>query len=178
MADPKHAKPGDPVIDASDLDLVDVTPDDIRGFIKFHEGVEKAIACVATLKPEDIKRAGLNPDTVQETVALFVDYERASELYPASAKLTEMLYETKMERAHRVSLNLGELASQGRRRGERDPKGGEILGRLQDLLDYQYGPAIKSAATRAKKAKQAKEAKGAKEAKEAQPVVGAPPAKP
>lgn len=165
MTNFKNPKPGDPGVDASDIALVDITPDEIRAYIKFRAGIERALACLENLKPEDIDRAGLNPKTVQETLELIADYRRASELHPAAAKLAEMLYETKMERAHRISLNLGELAAQGRRRGERAPNGGEILGPLADLLDYQYGFAKKSAATRAKKAKASQAAPGAQQPK-------------
>jgi hypothetical protein len=64
----------------------------------------------------------------------------------------------KFNRGHQLSLLFGELAMQGRRRGERDPHGAEILGPLADLFEYQYGPANKAAATREKeKAKAAKE---------------------
>lgn len=149
MSDPKP-KPGDLICNAEGLAVIDVTPEEINHYIKFRDGVEKALTCVECLKPEDIKRAGLNPATVQETLDLISDYRRATELHPVSEKLTELLYETKMHRAHRISLNLGELAAQTRRRGEREPNGAEILGPLKDLLDYQFGPGKKAAATRAK----------------------------
>ena len=150
MSDPTHPKPGDLSINAEDLAVVNVTPEVIRSYLKFHDGVEKAISCIENLKPIDIERAGLNPATVQDTLTLLADYRRACELLPAAEKLAELLYETKMHRAHHISLNFGELAAQARRRGERNAKGAEILGALKDLLDYHYGPAQKGAATRAK----------------------------
>jgi hypothetical protein len=150
MSDPTHPKPGDLSINAEDLAVVDVTPEEIGRYLKFHEGADKAIACIENLKPEDIERAGLNPATVQATIALIADYRRANELLPPAQKLAELLYETKMHRAHHISLNFGELAAQARRRGERNANGAEILGALKDLLDYHYGPAQKGAAKRAK----------------------------
>lgn len=150
MSDPTHPKPGDLSINAEGLAVVDVTPEEIGRYLKFREGADKAITCIENLKPEDIERAGLNPATVQETITLIADYRRASELLPSAEKLAELLYETKMHRAHHISLNFGELAAQSRRRGERNPNGAEILGALKGLLDYHYGPAQKGAATRAK----------------------------
>jgi hypothetical protein len=150
MSDPTHPKPGDLSINAEDLAVVNVTPEVIRSYLKFHDGVEKAISCIENLKPLDIERAGLNPATVQDTLTLLADYRRACELLPAAEKLAELIYETKMHRAHHISLNFGELATQARRRGERNANGDEILGALKDLLDYHYGPGKKAASTRAK----------------------------
>lgn len=150
MSDPTHPKPGDLSIVAEDLAVTNVPPEVIRGYLKFHEGVDKAISCVENLKPIDIERAGLNPATIADTLTLLADYRRACELLPAAEKLAELLYETKMHRAHHISLNFGELATQARRRGERNANGDEILGALKDLLDYHYGPAQKGANTRAK----------------------------
>ncbi len=150
MSDPTHPKPGDLSIVAEDLAVINVPPEVIRGYLKFRDGVEKAISCVENLKTIDIERAGLNPATVQETLTLLADHRRACELLPAAEKLAELIYETKMHRAHHISLNFGELATQARRRGERNANGDEILGALKDLLDYHYGPAQKGANTRAK----------------------------
>jgi hypothetical protein len=181
MSDPTQYKVGDLTVSAEGVAVIKVTPEEIQRYIKFRDGVEKAITCVETLKAEDIKRAGLNPVTVQETVELIAEYRHMCELHPVAERLTEMLYDTKMNRAHRISLNFGELASQGRRRGERDPNGAEILGPLMDLLDYQFGPGKKGASTRAKlrakaEGEQADEADEADEPSEpVKPVTGTLP---
>lgn len=48
-----------------------------------------------------------------------------------------------------IAVILAEMAAQARRRGG---KVSHVLGPVQPLLDYQYGPAIKAAATRKKAA--------------------------
>jgi hypothetical protein len=160
MSDPKHPKPGDRAIDALDLETVDVTADIIATFVKFHEGAEKAMANIERLKPIEMERAGINEKTVQQVIGLIQDYRRAEDLLPAAEKLAEMLHETKLERAHRIGQFIAEIVAQARRRAERDPKGAEILGPLDDLLDYQYGPARKAVATKEKKAAAASQTNG------------------
>jgi hypothetical protein len=150
MSDPKNPVPGDQIIDASDLDLVDITPEQMQRLLKIRTGLDKAMANVMRLKPEEIDRAGLNPNDMQRAITLIQQYERIEDFLPAAQKLAEMLLETRAQRAHELSLLLGEIAAQVRRRGERDSKGAEIMGPLADLFEYQFGPARKSAATRAK----------------------------
>ncbi|UQA62113.1 hypothetical protein [Polyangium aurulentum] len=150
MSDPKNPVPGDQIIDASDIELVDITPEEIQKFLKIRDGIDKAMANVLRLKSTEIERAGLSPNDVQRAITLIKQYQRIEALLPAAEKLAEKLGETRALRAHEVNQLLGEIASQARRRGERDSKGGEIMGPLADLFDYQYGPARKSAATRAK----------------------------
>jgi hypothetical protein len=108
------------------------------------------MANLLRLKPDEIDRADLNPSDIQRANTLLGQYERIEALLPAAQKLAEMLVETRAQRAHELGLILGEIASQARRRGERDAKGAEIMGPLADLFDYQFGPAKKAAATRAK----------------------------
>jgi hypothetical protein len=150
MSDPTKPKVGDLAVSVEGVAVTKVTPEEIQRYIKLRDGAEKAMVCVETVKPEDIKRAGLNPVTVQDTIELIAEYRHMDELFPVAERLTAMIYDTKMNRGHRISLNFGELAAQARRRGERDPNGAEILGPLLDLLDYQYGPGKKGALTRAK----------------------------
>ena len=156
MSNPKEAVPGDLIIDASDIqDIVDITPEEINSFIKFHDGYEKALANLERLKPEDIGRAGLNPIAVQDAVALIAQHRHCEKLLPAAEKLAELIYETKMERAHRISLLIGEIVSQAKRRSHGSAEAGLVLGPLKDLLEYHLGPANKGVATRKKKGKQA-----------------------
>src|SRR5262245_33205523 len=112
------------------------------------------MANIERLKPEEIERAGLNLQVVQRAIALIAEYRHAGALQPAAEKLAELLYETKMDRGHQISLLIGEITTQARRRGERDPKGAEILGPFADLMEYQYGPANKAAATKARLARE------------------------
>ncbi|MDI1434534.1 hypothetical protein [Polyangium sorediatum] len=150
MNDPKNPVPGDTHIDASDLALIDVTAEQMLKFIKIREGVAKAIANLKRLTPEQIDRAGLHAGDVQRALDIADEHQRLDAMVPAAEKLAEMLIETRAGRGHDLAMLLGEIASQARRRGQRDPKGPEILGPLEDLFAYQYGPAQKSAATRAK----------------------------
>jgi hypothetical protein len=70
MSDPKHPKPGDRAIDATDLETLDVTSDVISNFVKFHEGADKAMANLERLKPMEIERAGINEKSVQQVLVL------------------------------------------------------------------------------------------------------------
>jgi len=149
MSDPKHPVPGDTQIDASGLDLVDVTPDQMMKFVKVRDGVAKAIGALKRLDAAQIERAGLNTNVVQRAIEVGETYHRIEGMIPAAEKLVEMLDETRASQGHELATLLGEIASQARRRGQRDPKGPEILGPLEDLFSYQFGPAQKSAATRA-----------------------------
>lgn len=159
MSNPKNPEPGDLVIDASDIDVVDITPDQIMKLLKLHDGAEKAMDNLLRLKPLEISRAGVSDAEVARARVLIAEYRRIETLLPAVAKLLELLHETRLDRGHKISLLIAEIATQARRRGERDPQGAEILGPLEDLLTYQYGPAIKAAATRGRKNAQAKRAK-------------------
>ncbi len=150
MSDPKNPKPGDLSIDATDVPLVDITPEQMLKLIRIREGLGEAAGDILRLKPADIDRIGLNPGDVQRAFALIEQYERLEALLPAAAKLLEMITETRAVRAHELSLLFGEIAAQARRRGERDPRGAEIMGPLANLFAYQYGPAQKAVATRAK----------------------------
>lgn len=150
MTDPKNPKPGDRSIDATDVPLVDITPEHMLKLIRIREGLGDAAGDILRLTPEDIDRIGLNPGDVQRAFSLIEQYERLEALLPAAAKLLEMITETRAVRAHELSLLFGEIASQARRRGERDPRGAEIMGPLANLFAYQYGPAQKAVATRAK----------------------------
>jgi hypothetical protein len=158
MKDPQNPQPGDLVIDASQLDVVDMASDMINNLIKVRDGIEKAVANVERLKPEEMRRAGINPMEVDRVRDLMAQYRRAEALLPAARKLAELVYETKVYRGHEISQILGEIAAQARRRGERAPDGAEILGPLEELFEYQYGPAKKAVATRDKAKARAKSA--------------------
>lgn len=148
MSDPKHPKPGDVVIDASGISLVDITPERIRQLTKVRDGYDAAVANVARLKAIEVERAGLNSGDVQRLQTLAAEDAQLTELHAAAEKLTELLYETRLERRHEIATLLGEFAAQARRRADRVSNTHEVLGPLADLLEYQYGPAKQAVATR------------------------------
>ncbi|UQA57268.1 hypothetical protein [Polyangium aurulentum] len=150
MSDPKHPKAGDQSIDASDLALVDIMPDHISKLTKLRDGCGKAVGNVLGADPAARKRAGVNEVEVAELGEIWADCQRIDELLPAVEKLCELLHETRLVRGHEVAMKLGEMAHQIRRRAERMPNGTEILAPFSALLDYQFAPAQKAAATREK----------------------------
>jgi hypothetical protein len=149
--------PGEQVIDASNVKLTDITPEEIVRLTKVRDGFEKAVANVVNLKQDDVERAGLNEKDIARLVLAFADDTRIGELLPSSAKLTELLYETQQLRRHDIGTILAELAAQARRRADRSANAAQVLGPLGELLDYQYGPGAKAAATK-EKSKDAKAA--------------------
>jgi len=153
MSDPKTPVPGDLHIDASGLGLIDITPEQMNKLIKVRDSIVKAVANLKRLSPEQIERAGLNPSDVKRAIEIGEHLEKLIVMIPAVDKLAEMLFETRATRGHELATLLGEIAAQARRRGQRDPNGSEILGPLDDLFAYQYGPGQKGAATRAKNKK-------------------------
>jgi len=148
MNDPKNPKPGDPHIDASDYPLDDYTPEYLQTLTKLRAGYEKAVANIARLTPAQLKAAGISPEDAAALDFLTAEHKQLGVLYEASAKLTELLHETRMDRGHIIATRLAEAAQQARRRAHRSVNGPEILGPLEELLDYQLGPAMKALATR------------------------------
>jgi hypothetical protein len=112
------------------------------------DGYTDAIKNVLQLKTEDVERAGLNPSDIQRLATLAQREAYLGELHGPSEKLTEMLYETRLEDRHEIATLLGEFAAQTRRRAERVDNGAEVLGPLETLLEYQSGPAKQGAATK------------------------------
>jgi hypothetical protein len=150
MSDPKNPLPGDLHIDASDIAVIDLTPDYLRSLTKLHTGHEGAVANIARLTPAQLNAAGINPSEAAVIVSLAAEHKQIGVLHAAAAKLTELLHETRMDRGHAISTRIAEIAEQARRRAERSANGAEILGPLADLLEYQLGPAQKAVTTRTK----------------------------
>jgi hypothetical protein len=148
--DPKYPKPGQLHIDATDIKTIDLFPDQVSKLSKTRPGFEVAVECFLRLTPELIERAGINPAVFQKAGDLMATNNRCDDVLPAAEKLVELLYETRLHARHELSGILTEVGAQARRRAERDPHGAEILAALEELLDYQYGPAAKGAATRVK----------------------------
>jgi hypothetical protein len=153
--DPKYPKPGDLHIDATDIPFKDLFPDQISKLSKTRPGFENAVECFLRLSPELIDRAGINPVVAQKAKELMATTKRCDDVLPAAEKLVELLHETRLHARHELSGILTEVGAQSRRRAERDSNGEEILAALEELLDYQYGPAAKAVATK-EKAKEAK----------------------
>jgi len=152
MSDPKHPVVGDMAIDATDVTPAALTTDQILRKIKVRAGFSEAVASLTRVSPAQIQAGGISADEVQRAIDLKVQYDRCEELLPAVEELFELLRETRIEYGHQISIILGEIAYQARRRADRDPKGAEILGTISDLLDYVSAPAIKGTKTKAKKA--------------------------
>ena len=148
VSDPKHPNIGDLSIDASGIVLVDITPDRVRQLTKVRDGYEAVITHVVQLAAADVARAGLNPADIQRLQALSAEDAHLGQLHAAAEKLTELLYETRLQRRHEIATLLGEFASQTRRRADRAENGHEVLGPLAALLEYQYGPAQQAVATK------------------------------
>ena len=162
--DPRHPKAGELHIDASDITIVDLTPDQIPGLSKLRDGYEPALACLAALGAEARARAGILPDEIARAVGFAAESKRVDEVSPAADKLAELLKETRLDRGHQLSGILTEAAAQARRRADRDPNGPAILAPLEALLEFQYGPAAKAVVTKEKaRAKDKLGAKGAAE---------------
>jgi hypothetical protein len=151
MSDPKHPAVGAMSIDASDITPVDLTPYQIKCKTKTRAGFPKAVGALTRLSPDQIKAGGINADEVQRALDLKVQYDRCDEFLPPAEKLVELLRETRIDYGHQIGVILGEVASQARRRADRDPKAAEILGTLSDLIEYVSAPAVKAAESRAKK---------------------------
>jgi hypothetical protein len=166
MTDPKYPKVGDLHIDVTDIKVVPIYTDEVSKLSKTRPGFEVAVECFLRLTPELMDRSGINPVVAQKAAELMATNNRCLEVLPAAEKLVELLRETRLHARHELAGILTEVGAQARRRAERDPNGTEILAALEELLDYQYGPAAKAIATKikAKKTPKAPEAPEAPEA--------------
>jgi hypothetical protein len=152
MSTPKKPRPGDLVIDASDITVTDINPCEIQKLTKLPDGYARAVAYLAAQKPEDIERAGLNPKEIQRVLTLQKADERIGELLPAAERMVEVLNEARLLRRHQIAILLAEIGAQARGRADRKDNGGEVLGPLADLLEYSSGPPSRSQATKEKAA--------------------------
>lgn len=90
----------------------------------------------------------MQTNTIDQRKSLAADDAHLGELHAAAQKLTELLYETRLQRRHEIATLPAEFAAQARRRADRVDNKPEVLGPLSTLLDYQYGPAKQAAATK------------------------------
>ncbi len=150
MGDPKHPIIGELAIDATDVEVVDITPDQVQKLTKLRDGFEQAIDNLVNLKAADIERAGLNDKEIARLPILLAKDARIAELLAPAQKLAELLHETRQMTRHEIATILAESASQARRRADRVPNTAEVLGPVERLLNYQYGPATKASITKEK----------------------------
>lgn len=150
MGDPKHPVVGDLHIDASDVEVTDITPEQVQKLTKLRDGFELAVENLLNLKPVDLERTGLNDKELARLSLLIAKDKRIAELLPPAAKLAELLHETRQITRHEIATILAESASQARRRADRVANAAEVLGPVEPLLNYQYGPATKAAMTKEK----------------------------
>jgi hypothetical protein len=150
--DPKHPDIGDLIIDASQLPVRDLTPEQIKKITKLRDGALPALQRILQLTPQELVAAGISAAEITRANTLLSEYKYADELLPPAEKLAELMHETKLDRGHQIANLLTEIAGQVRRRAERDLLDDEILAKLEEVFDYQYGPAYMAQLTRARKA--------------------------
>jgi hypothetical protein len=152
-SDPKRPKYGEPAIDISDLPVKGMTAEQVKKATKLRPGALAALQRVLQLKPPQREAAGISPTEITRGGALLSDYTYAAELEPPAEKIAELVHETKIDRGHQIAALLTEVAGQVRHRAERGLLDPEVLAALEELFDYQYGPAYKGQLTKAKNAK-------------------------
>ncbi|MRG93843.1 hypothetical protein [Polyangium spumosum] len=150
MSNPQHPKPGDLVMDLSDIEVVDITPEHVARLSKLREGHALAILAVLLAEPAARQRAGLSEVEVAELATLSQNLQRVEEVLPAVEKLRELLHETRLVWSHEIAYRLGEMAHQVRRRAERAVNGVEVAAPFEALIDYHFETGQKSAAAREK----------------------------
>ncbi|HLM73822.1 MAG TPA: hypothetical protein VK459_14050, partial [Polyangiaceae bacterium] len=110
--DPKNAKPCDLHIDATDIKIVDLFPEQVSKLSKTRSGFNVAIACLLRLSPELIDRAGINPAVVPKAAALMATNDRCDSMLPAAEKLVELLHETRLHARHELAGLVAEVGAQ------------------------------------------------------------------
>jgi hypothetical protein len=147
------------IIDASGINLTDLTPTQMKEFTKLRDGHEGVLELFRTLlveKPEMFKRAGIDVDTVKHALLVIENRQKAEVLLPVAENLVEMLRETIVSDGKEVADVITEATNQAERRAEKDPKGEEILAAFETMITYQNAPAAKAQATQNQKKAQAK----------------------
>jgi len=156
MSENQIPEPGTMEINGQDLNVTPIPTGKKAKFKKLRSGAAEAVKCLAKLDPALVVFMGLNAERIQAMVSDMADYKRAEELRPAAEKMVEQINHTQRDRGTKIAQGLGEMAKQARTRCSRAPDGDAALAKLNDLMDYHYGPAVKGKATR-QKAKAAKE---------------------
>ena len=150
--DPTHPDIGDLILDARGLAVTDLTTEQVIKATKLRKGALSALLLILQLKPKQLEATGISPSEIARGTTLMAEYKYAEELLPPAEKLAELIYETRVDRGHQIANLLTEIAGQVRRRAERNLLDDEILAALEEVLDYQYGPAYKAQLTKARNA--------------------------
>lgn len=150
---PEHPDTGDLLIDARKLRVNQLTTDQKKKLARLRAGALPALQRVLQLTPEQLTAAGISASEVTRAGALVADYAYAEELLGPTNKLAEMVLETKLDRGDQLAYLITELCGQIRRRVERGQLSAEILGAVEELLEYQLAPAHKARLTRTRKVK-------------------------
>lgn len=153
MSDPKHPQVGEMSIDATDVNVVYYTPDQVRRLTKTRPGYEKALTCLGSLTPEQAKVLGISEADRVDAMTLAAELRRIEELRAPAEEMLQRLHHGHLHMAHRAATLVHGAATMAKSRAHRDPEAAEVLGALDDLVDYTEEPAAKAKATRAKKAK-------------------------
>jgi len=165
--DPKNPEEGEVHINASDIkNVVDLPNDSLGDLAKVRDGYLAAIGCLAGLDDKLLMSLGLIPDKVKETMELANDREKALKFVGPFLKAAELMKETAADKGDQIAKYLTIAANTARKHGEQSPALRTIMGKLDPLFNYQFGPAAKAQATIAKnKAEEEAAAKAQAEAK-------------
>ncbi len=151
--DSKHPDFTSLAVDIADLKAKRLTPEQKKTATKLRPGALAALQRILDLKPEQLEAAGISLTEITRVTGLLGEYKYAEELLGPANNIAELVYETKVDRGHQIACFLGEVAGQVRRRVQRNILDQEVLAAIEEVLDYQYGPAYKARLTRVKKAK-------------------------
>ncbi|WP_050433162.1 hypothetical protein [Chondromyces crocatus] len=135
-------------IDARGVNLKTVAVEDRRSVLKLRDDSDAALERVMLLTPEEVTRAGLNPDDVDRLRSQILERRRVMQFLKASERMTDKLWQTSLAYGHTIAGLLGEIAAQGRRRARLSPDRSDILDALLPLIRYQSAPARKAHRTR------------------------------
>lgn len=149
--DPKHPVLGAMSIDASDVQVVYLTPDQIKHLTKVRAGYDKALSCLAQLTPAQAQILGIPEADLTEIQTLQPTLDRMDELVPPADEMARLLHTTQSSHEHRAATLIHAAAKSARDRAKRDPNAAEVLGALKDLTDYVAEPSDKAVLTKTKK---------------------------
>lgn len=149
--DPKNPVLGAMSIDASDVQVVYLTPEQIKHLTKVRAGYEKALTCLAQLTPAQAQLLGIPGTDLTEIQTLQPTLSRLDELVPPADEMARLLHTTQASHEHRAATLIHAAAKSARDRAKRDPNAAEVLGALKDLTDYVAEPSDKAVLTKTKK---------------------------
>src|SRR4051812_21305078 len=104
--DPKNPEQGEQVIDASDVKLTDLTPQDIKEASKLRDGFEEVLTSLSVklaADPASLERGGIHTSEVQRAIGIAANHARVAKLLPATRKLLELMSETLVANGHEIA---------------------------------------------------------------------------